>query len=215
MQPPTEDTVAGDFSNARFTYAGVTSTFSRRDGRFVVRTDGPDGHLADYDVKYTFGVAPLQQYLIELPGGRLQALSIAWDSRPRAEGGQRWFHLYPGQRVTHQDELHWTRPSQNWNYMCAECHSTGVRKNYDPATRTFATSYAEVNVACEACHGPGSDHVAWARNRQGDGPAGKEAGGPRADDPAKGLAVTLDDRRGVTWTISAETGNAQRSPPGR
>jgi predicted CXXCH cytochrome family protein len=203
MQPPTDASVAGDFNNARFTYAGVTSTFSRRDGKFVVRTDGPDGKLADYDVKYTFGIAPLQQYIIELPGGRLQALSIAWDSRPRAQGGQRWFHLYPGQNVNHRDELHWTRPSQNWNYMCAECHSTGVRKNYDPKTRRFATSYAEVNVACEACHGPGSNHIAWAR---------KDGDGRRPDDPTKGLAVTLDDRRGVTWTISAETGNAQRSP---
>ena len=131
MQPPTDATVVGDFNATRFTYAGVTSTFSRRDGKFTVRTDGPDGKLADYDVKYTFGIAPLQQYLIELADGRLQALSIAWDARPRAQGGQRWFHLYPDQRVTHRDELHWTGLSQNWNYMCAECHSTGVRKRYD------------------------------------------------------------------------------------
>ena len=205
MQPPTDATVVGDFKDARFTYAGVTSTFSRRDGKFTVRTDGPDGKLADYDVKYTFGIAPLQQYLIELADGRLQALSIAWDARPRAQGGQRWFHLYPDQRVTHRDELHWTGLSQNWNYMCAECHSTGVQKRYDPQTRRFATSYAEVNVSCEACHGPGSNHVAWAQAE----------GGRKSSDPTKGLAVTLDDRRAVTWTISAETGNAQRSPPGR
>ena len=104
----------------------------------------PTARSHDYDVKYTFGTAPLQQYLIELPGGRVQALAIAWDTRPRAEGGQRWFHLYPGQNVTHRDELHWTGHSQNWNYMCAECHSTGVRKNYDPTTRRYSTSYAEV-----------------------------------------------------------------------
>jgi tetratricopeptide (TPR) repeat protein len=206
MQPATDTTVAGDFDNARFSYAGVTSTFSRRDGKFVVRTDGPDGALQDFDVKYTFGTAPLQQYLIEFPDGRLQALSIAWDTRGRAEGGQRWFHLYPGQNVNHRDALHWTGPSQNWNYMCAACHSTGVRKNYDPETRRFATTYAEVNVACEACHGPGSNHVAWAR---------KEGDWRRLDDGRKGLVAALDDRRSVTWTISAETGNAQRTPPGR
>ncbi len=125
MQPATDASVAGDFNNARFTYAGVTSTFFRRDGKFVVRTDGPDGTLHDYDVTYAFGTSPLQQYLIEFPDGRLQALGIAWDTRPRAQSGQRWFHLYPGQNVTHRDELHWTGPSQNWNYMCAECHSTG------------------------------------------------------------------------------------------
>lgn len=205
MQPPTDASVAGNFADARFTYAGVTSTFSRRDGKYVVRTDGPDGRLQDYPVKYTFGTAPLQQYLLELPDGRLQALSVAWDRRPKDQGGQRWFHLYPGQNITHRDPLHWTGANQNWNYMCAECHSTGVRKNYDAETGRFATAYAEVNVACEACHGPGSNHVAWARS---------ERDGRKRDDATKGLAVILDDRRGVTWTIDARTGNAQRSPPG-
>jgi predicted CXXCH cytochrome family protein len=205
MQPATDATVAGDFNGARFTYAGVTSTFFRRDGKFVARTDGPDGALREYDITYTFGVGPLQQYLIEFPDGRLQALSIAWDARPRAQGGQRWFHLYPGQNVTYRDELHWTGPSQNWNYMCAACHSTGIRKNYDARTRRFATSYAEVNVACEACHGPGSDHVVWAR---------KERDWQRLD-RTKGLAVALDERKAVAWTISPETGTAQRTPPGR
>src|SRR6266545_214278 len=92
--------------------------------------------------------------------------------------------------------------------MCAACHSTGVRKNYDPKTRRFATTYAEVNVACEACHGPGSNHVAWARNA-GDWRRLEDGG------KGKGLVIALDDRRGVTWTISAETGNAQRTPPSR
>ena len=186
MQPATEATVAGDFNGARFTYAGVTSTFARRDAKFVVRTDGPDGTLRDYEVAYTFGVSPLQQYLVPFPDGRLQALSIAWDTRPRAQGGQRWFHLYPGEKVTHRDELHWTRPSQNWNHMCAECHSTAVRKNYDATARRFATAYAEVSVGCEACHGPGSQHVAWAR---------KERDWQRLK-ATKGLIVALDERRG-------------------
>lgn len=205
MQPATEATVAGDFNDVRFTYAGVTSTFTRREGKFVVRTDGPTGALEDYEVAYTFGVAPLQQYLVPFPDGRLQALSIAWDTRPRAQGGQRWFHLYPGQNVTHRDELHWTRGSQNWNHMCAECHSTAVRKNYDATTRRFATAYAEVNVACEACHGPGSHHVAWAR-KEGDG---------QHLEATKGLALLLDERRGVTWAIDPATGNARRTPAGR
>ena len=94
MQAASEATVLGDFADRRFTQGAVTSTFFRREGRFMVRTDGPDGKLADFEIKYTFGVRPLQQYLVELPGGRLQALSIAWDTRPRESGGQRWFHLY-------------------------------------------------------------------------------------------------------------------------
>src|SRR4249920_3805205 len=108
MSPATDTTVLGDFSGATFTGHGVTSTFSRRDGAHTVRTDGPDGSLATYRIAYTFGVAPLQQYLVDFGRGRLQALGIAWDSRPKAQGGQRWFHLYPHERMDRRDPLHWT-----------------------------------------------------------------------------------------------------------
>ena len=124
----------GNFDDASYTFDGVTSTFFRRDGKYFVRTDGPDGKLADFEVKYTFGLEPLQQYLVELPGGRLQALAVAWDTRPASEGGQRWFRLYPDEKLDFRDELHWTQRSQNWNFMCADCHSTNVRKGYDAAT---------------------------------------------------------------------------------
>ena len=167
MQHATPASVLGNFDGAHFTYAGVTSTFFRRDGKYFVRTDGPDGKLADFEIKYTYGVAPLQQYLIELPGGRIQALSIVWDTRPRSQGGQRWYHLYPKERITHTDPLHWTRAAQNWNFMCSECHSTDVHRNYDAAAGTFKTTWSEISVGCEACHGAGSAHVEWAQNKAG------------------------------------------------
>ena len=179
----------GDFNDASFDYYGVRSRFFRKDGKFLVETDGPDGKLATFEVKYTFGVDPLQQYLIEFPDGRLQALSIAWDSRPKEQGGQRWFHLYPNEEIRHDDVLHWTKLNQNWNFMCAECHSTGVHKNYDAANDRFATTWAEISVGCEACHGQGSRHVAWARERQSWWPFGK------TEDPDKGLLVRFDERR--------------------
>src|SRR5215471_20145014 len=134
MQVADDKTVLGNFANAKFRYAGTTTTFSRRDGKFYVMTDGPDGKLHDYQIKYTFGVHPLQQYLIELPGGRVQALGIAWDSRPRALGGERWFHLYPKLDLKAGDPLHWTGNSQTWNFQCAECHSTDLKKSYDAKT---------------------------------------------------------------------------------
>jgi predicted CXXCH cytochrome family protein len=199
MQVADASTVLGDFNGAHFSYSGVTSTFSRRGDKFVVRTDGPDGKLHDYEVRYTFGVDPLQQYLIEFPGGRLQALTIAWDVKRR-----KWFDLYPKERVGFRDELHWTHPAQNWNYMCADCHSTRLRKNYDSATDRFATNWSEISVGCEACHGPGSAHVAWAN--------ASRAGKPYPDD-GKGLAVRLDERRGVTWTRDAASATARRSAP--
>jgi Flp pilus assembly protein TadD len=203
MDHATESSVLGDFSGTTFDHFEVKSRFFRRDGKFLVETDGPDGKLAEFEVKYTFGVYPLQQYLVEFPDGRLQALSIAWDSRPKDEGGQRWFHLYPNEKIEHDDVLHWTRLNQNWNFMCAECHSTGVRKNYDAAKDAFATTWAEISIGCETCHGQGSAHVAWAREHAGPWPAGK------TDDP-KGLVVRFDERASAGWKIHPATGNATR-----
>ena len=201
MQFADETSVLGNFADAKFRHAGVTSVFSRRDGKYFVRTDGPDGKLADFEIRYTFGVTPLQQYLIEFPDGRMQALSIAWDGRPRSEGGQRWFHLYPHETLRAGDPLHWTGLQQNWNFMCAECHSTDLRKKYDVQSNRFATTFSEIDVSCEACHGPASNHVTWA-HREGDW---KEL------DADHGLMIALDERRNVSWAIDPATGNAQRS----
>jgi hypothetical protein len=163
----------------------------------MVRTDGPDGALHDYEIAYTFGVYPLQQYLIEFPDGRIQALSVAWDARTKAEGGQRWFHLYPNEAIAHDDALHWTGLYQNWNFSCAECHSTDVHKNYDATGNRYRTTWSEINVACEACHGAASRHVAWARHENSD--------------PDKGLPATFKERTEAVWTIDPATGNARRS----
>ena len=201
MQPANGDTVLGNFDNASLTHYGVTTSFTRKGDRYMVRTEGPDGKLRDYEVKYTFGVYPLQQYLIEFSGGRLQALSLAWDARPEEQGGQRWFHLYPDEQVRYDDELHWTKPAQNWNSMCAECHSTHLEKNYDPATRIFSTAWSEIDVSCEACHGPGSDHLRWAEHKPGWEKL--EAG--------KGLVIALDERRDVDWKIDPQSGSPSRS----
>jgi predicted CXXCH cytochrome family protein len=198
MAEATGETVLGDFNNATFTYGDVTSRFFRRDGKFFVNTDGPDGKFTDFEIGYVFGVFPLQQYLIAFPDGRIQALGLAWDSRPKDEGGQRWFHLYPGQDLKAGDPLHWTGIDQTWNFMCAECHSTELQKNYDAATNTYATTWAEIDVACETCHGPGSAHVAWAN--------GDRLG-------ADGLTVHFDERKDVQWTLDPATGSARRSVP--
>ena len=205
MQHATDKTVLGNFNDARFDYYGVHSRFFRKDGKFLVETDGPDGKLAVFEVKYTFGVDPLQQYLVEFPDGRLQVLALSWDSRPQDQGGQRWFHLYPDEEIKHDDVLHWTRLNQNWNFMCAECHSTGLRKNYDAKTDRFATTWAEISVGCETCHGQGSRHAAWARDRQSWWPFGER------EDQSKGLLVRFDERRSVAWPIDPQTGTARRS----
>ena len=200
-----DKSVLGDFNDSSFDYYGVHSRFFRKDGKFFIETDGPDGKLATFQVKYTFGVDPLQQYLIEFPDGRVQAFSIAWDSRLKEKGGQRWLHLYPNEQIRHDDILHWTKLNQNWNFMCAECHSTGIRKNYDAANDRYATTWAEISVGCEACHGQGFNHVAWAHAQQSWWPFGK------TKDATKGLIVQFDERAGVTWTQNERTGMPQRN----
>jgi len=201
MAHATADTVLGDFDGATFDYYGVTSRFFKKDGKFFVETDGPDGKLDTFEVKYTFGLDPLQQYLVEFPDGRIQALSLAWDTRPKDQGGQRWFHLYPDEDITHNDPLHWTKLNQNWNFMCAECHSTGIAKNYDAAKNTFATTWKEISIGCEACHGQGSAHVAWAKS---GAPAGHK-------DKLMGLLARFDERTGVSWSRDPKTDQPQRS----
>jgi predicted CXXCH cytochrome family protein len=162
MQEASADTVLGDFDDARFELHGVTTRFFRKGDGFFVNTEGPDGALHDYPVRYTFGVDPLQQYLVPFPGGRVQALTIAWDTERR-----RWYSLYPDERIAPGDALHWTGVYQNWNAMCAECHSTNLREGYDVESDTFETTFSEIDVSCQACHGPGSAHVAWARAKDG------------------------------------------------
>ena len=157
MEEASEKSVRGDFNDAVFEHRGTSSKFYRRDGRFFVHTQGPEGKMGDFEIHYTFGWFPLQQYLVPFPGGRLQCLPIAWDCREN-----RWYHLYPDDPPDPKDWLYWTNAAQNWNGMCAECHSTNLKKNFDLKTDTYRTTWTDIDVGCEACHGPGSRHVKWA-----------------------------------------------------
>jgi Flp pilus assembly protein TadD len=193
MQHVTADTVLGDFGNTSFEQDGVTSRFFTRDGAWWIETDNAHGVLEEFQVAYVFGVTPLQQYLVEFADGRIQTLPIAWDV-PK----QRWFHVYPDEAIPHTDILHWTGREQNWNYMCAECHSTNLRKNYTLVEDTFDTQWSEINVSCEACHGPASNHVTIAENKEWDG--------------GNGLVVDLDDRADAAWIMDERSGIAARTP---
>ena len=159
MAVASADNVLGDFSDARFEYNGRQTRFWKQGADFMVTTEGADGTDQDFRIEYTFGVHPLQQYLIRLEQGRIHALSIAWDTRKAEDGGQRWFHLYPDENVDASDPLHWTGPYQQWNSRCADCHSTGLERGFEPTSGAFDTRWAEINVGCESCHGPAETHV--------------------------------------------------------
>lgn len=201
MQPANDETVLGDFEDRVFEHQGVVTRFFRRDGGYFVETEGADGQSGVFEVVYTFGVTPLQQYLLRFRDGRYQALTVAWDSRVSEEGGQRWFHLYPNESIPPGDELHWTAPAHNWNFSCAECHSTRLRKNYDALSDSYATDWFEIDVGCEACHGPGAAHATAARLAQESDAADYP--------PDHGLVVDLS--RTGTWQFTQGSANASLS----
>ncbi|MBP9882971.1 MAG: tetratricopeptide repeat protein [Chitinophagales bacterium] len=156
MMVANDTTVAGDFNEASYKADGITSRFFKRGEKFFINTEGEDGRNHDYEVKYTFGYYPLQQYLVEFPGGRMQVPRVSYDVVKK-----KWFHQYSGQIIDHSDWLHWTRQSQNWNSMCASCHSTGLQRNYDEERNSYHTTFSHLTVSCESCHGMGKHHMEY------------------------------------------------------
>ncbi|MGZ9739031.1 tetratricopeptide repeat protein [Pseudomonas sp. GNP012] len=193
MQQANADTMLGDFNNVTFKAEKETTVFSRKGDEYWVNTPGIDGRNADFKVAYAFGIAPLQQYLIEVGEGRLQALGIAWDTEKH-----RWFHLYPGQGVNFKNPLHWSKPSQNANFMCVECHTTDFKRNFDAAKNTFDSNWNSLGVGCQACHGPASSHLEWTAKK--------------TDLIHAGFAVDLKDKNATVEIETCARCHSRRAP---
>ena len=200
MAPATAESVWGDFNNASFEQGGETHRFYKRDSNYYVWTKGPEGKMGEFMVSYTFGNRPLQQYLVAFPGGRLQCLQLAWDTEKKE-----WYHLadtvYAGETIGPDNWLYWTNQAQNWNGMCADCHSTNLIKGYDHEADTFHTTWTDINVNCEACHGPGSEHVKWAKLPEM----------ARLADKSYGLLVQTSDLDNRTYVERCARCHARRS----
>ncbi len=170
MQVATDSTVLGDFNNRPFNADGISSRFFKEGANFYVNTQGKDGKNANYEVSYTFGFYPLQQYLVDFPDGKKQVLRQSWDVLQK-----KWFHQYAGQQLPAGDWLHWTGNAQNWNSTCADCHSTDLKKNYLLDEDRYQTRYSALNVSCEACHGPGKKHIDYIKTDFRDGQKVKDS----------------------------------------
>ena len=212
MQLASDATVLGDFDDVEVEHYGVVSRFFREGSKYMVNTEGPDGTMQDFEVKYVFGLTPLQQYMVEFPSvgqktsvgelPRVQVLRLSWDTSLK-----KWFYLSPpdvDEKLAPNDDLHWTGIAQRWNTMCAECHSTDYQKKFENSDASFQlanyhapahtnqvetggaegrpdsnsvlgamdlpvakgeyhSSFIEIDVSCEACHGPGSVHLKLAK----------------------------------------------------
>lgn len=142
---------------------GGTTKFALQDGAPFVTTPVSPGKTASLPIRYISGVWPLEQYVVATERGKLQSLGVVWDSRAPAEGGAKWLHVYGKDGVAPADTLFFSCAAQSWNHVCADCHSTRVERRYDVSADSFDTRWAELAVGCEACHGPGADHVRSAR----------------------------------------------------
>ena len=196
MQKATDETVLGNFNNFEFRYFDEENLFYKKNGHFWVSIKSNQDQIENYKISYVFGITPLQQYLVQFPDGRIQVLSVAWDTRKKDEGGQRWFHLYPNEYISKDDPLHWKGREHNWNYMCAECHSTNIQKNYDIEKDTFDTKWSEISVGCEGCHGPGKKHISLVNQ------------GELSD--SKGFNIDFRKDFNNPWIMNMNTGIAQR-----
>ncbi len=164
MEKATLTTVLGDFNNQKIEYEGQTALFFTKNNAPYVKMPNLAGVLTEYPVLYTFGYEPLQQYMFDMGQGHIQLFPFAWDSRSKAAGGQRWFVLHPEQQK--HDLFHWSQKGQNWNHMCADCHSTDFKKNFDLQSNTFNSSFSAINVSCQACHGDTQNHLQWAEGNE-------------------------------------------------
>jgi len=158
----TDSTVLGNFNNVQVEFRGKQHKFYKKDGKFFVYTEGPKGEMGEFQITHTFGVRPVQQYLVPFDNGKYQCLPIAWNTEKKE-----WYHIfdevYADENISPTNWLYWTNQGQNWNGMCAECHSTNLNKNYNLENDSFNTTWVDIDVNCEACHGPGSEHLKWAK----------------------------------------------------
>jgi predicted CXXCH cytochrome family protein len=195
MQTASEQSVLGDFNASSFKGEKETTRFFRKDNDFWVNTIDDSGKPRDFKVAYAFGVEPLQQYLLETDGGRLQALSVAWDTEKN-----RWFHIYPGQGVDFKNPLHWSKPGQNANFMCVECHTTGFKRNFNAQTNSFDSKWNSLGIGCQACHGPASNHLLWTA---------------KSDDTSNaGFDINLSKASNATEVDTCARCHARRAPLG-
>jgi predicted CXXCH cytochrome family protein len=188
MDTASQSSVLGDFDNSTIIYFGDTSLFFKKNSHYFVSTKDSTGQRREFQVSYTFGWQPLQQYLVKFTDGRIQVLPFCWDTRPRGKGGQHWFHLYDKENIDNKDELFWMDINQNWNYMCADCHTTDFKTNFNAKSNIFNSSWKIANVSCESCHGPASNHIEWTKDK--------------AAEAYKGFTISLASKK-VNWKMDS------------
>lgn len=214
MSHASEQTVLGNFNNVTTTHLSQTARFYKNSNQFMVSLTEAS-KTTNYTISYVFGHFPLQQYLIETELGRFQVFPFAWDSRSQSNGGQRWYPNYQAEDIGEKDRLHWKQPMQNWNGMCADCHSTGLKRNFDNKTHSFNSHFDTINVSCISCHGNMKAHHDSAKVTQSLAPSQKQYSHTNlSTDEQKALGQWLleNDEKIASWK---ELDNGEYKPAKR
>lgn len=151
----TAEVVADFEKNNKFTAGGYTTTMSKKGDEFFITTIGADSKEATYKVKYLIGGVWKQRFVTEFPNGGLHILPVQWNIKT-----QQWVDYHGLEKQKPGDGKYWSDITKTYQFECTGCHNTGSEFTYDKATNMFSgTKWADKGVSCEACHGPGSNHV--------------------------------------------------------
>ena len=150
-KPIAEARVAGDFSSAKLEAGDRRYSMERRGGRYVIAIARAGQPAESFPIDYTLGARRFQGYLSTLPDGRIYVLPVFWHSET-----QRWLD-YREITPVPDDPSHDFR--QIWNVSCVNCHATNLVRNFDAARNRFQTTWTEMGIGCEACHGSGRAHI--------------------------------------------------------
>src|SRR5205085_7347647 len=115
-----------------FQHGTQMTAASWTNGEPAVTGVGLSGKPEAHAVARVIGNDPLRQFLVAFPDGRFQALEAAWDPH-----SNQWFNVYGNEDRKPGEWGHWTGRGMNWNYMCASCHNTRLRRNYDQANDSY------------------------------------------------------------------------------
>ncbi len=153
IQPANAKSVIGDFARGQVVLRGSTYVLQRRAGNYYITESYLRGAPWEHRVDYTLGSRRIQHYLTTLPDGRIVLLPTTWDNVRK-----NWFHNLD---IADPEEAPGVQ-IQLWNKTCYSCHVSREEKNFDLKTVTYKTKWQNFGINCERCHGPGSEHIAWA-----------------------------------------------------
>lgn len=175
---PNDELDLSAFSPSKsFQHGSQTTKAEKKDQLYQLTSLGFGNKVEAYPVERVIGHDPLRQFLVQGPRGALHTMEACFDPL-RGD----WFNVYGNEDRKPGEWGHWTGRGMIWNQMCASCHNTRVRKNYDPSTDTYKTTMAEMTVSCESCHGPMKAHTLnpaiktnWTRDQHTENCAGCHA----------------------------------------